>query len=131
MQLEIGTQVDERDTVLGRVGRGAMTAVYRVRHLQLGTEHALKVLHVPTYTVQGRLRLEGQIQARCATPTWSRSPTPSMLMAPWALVMDLVRGPSLEAIQGAGSRCLRRSASSAPAVGGGIIRGAAAAHTQG
>src|SRR5262245_4369522 len=39
----IGTMVD-RYEITARLGAGGMAAVYRARHKNLGTEHALKVL---------------------------------------------------------------------------------------
>lgn len=40
-----GATVDGRYVVEGPLGRGGMATVWRVRHEQLGSVHALKVLH--------------------------------------------------------------------------------------
>jgi hypothetical protein len=93
--LEIGETV-ERYKVEAMLGSGGLAAVYRVRHLHLGTVHALKVLLVATPLDRSRLLSEGQVQARLKHPNVvSVSDVLVVHRAP-ALVMELVEGPSLE-----------------------------------
>ena len=51
MHIQSGTIVDERYEVVSVIGKGGMAVVYRVRHRQLGTPHALKVLSIPIASV--------------------------------------------------------------------------------
>ncbi|MBW2255596.1 MAG: protein kinase [Deltaproteobacteria bacterium] len=67
MQLAPGTAID-RYTVEAPIGRGGMAVVYRVRHNQLGSMHALKVLTLPTDTIRARLLQEGRIQSQFNHP---------------------------------------------------------------
>ena len=52
-----GSLVDGRYGVEALLGRGGMAAVYRVRHAQLDTLHALKVLTLGARSVKRRLNL--------------------------------------------------------------------------
>ena len=52
------------------LGEGGIAHVYKVRHRQLGTVHALKLLTVRVHVAQ-RLVREGRIQQTSATPPWS------------------------------------------------------------
>ena len=61
--LEPGRVID-RWLVLDVLGQGGMAVVYRVRHEQLGSLHALKVVAVPSRSVMLRLQSEGRAQAR-------------------------------------------------------------------
>src|SRR5687767_279485 len=56
-QLEPGTTVD-RYLVESVLGEGGMAVVYRVRHVQLGSAHALKVLKLPSQAIRERLLTE-------------------------------------------------------------------------
>src|SRR6187549_2901519 len=67
MQLETGSAI-ERYTVEGPLGRGGMAIVYRVRHVQLGSMHALKVLTVASPSIRDRLLQEGRVQASLRHP---------------------------------------------------------------
>ena len=60
--LEIGRQI-ERYEVEEALGEGGMAFVFKVRHLKLGTLHALKVLKVGGPAIQERLVREGKVQA--------------------------------------------------------------------
>ncbi|MFT4626303.1 MAG: serine/threonine protein kinase [Myxococcota bacterium] len=66
--LTAGDVVAERFEVLDLLGEGGMARVYRVRHLTLGGEHALKLLTFQHPRLQQRLLREGQIQAQLAHP---------------------------------------------------------------
>ena len=73
---DTGPQYDlyDGEVVAGRyaaeafLGRGGMASVYRVRHLQLGSLHALKILHLPTRSIRERLMREGRAQASANHP---------------------------------------------------------------
>jgi serine/threonine-protein kinase len=127
MELPSGTVVD-RYTVEGVLGRGGMATVYRVRHQQLGTSHALKVLALPKSNLGRRLLLEGQVQARLAHPNVVAVTDVIEVGGSPGLVMELVRGPSLEVV-------LRRLGGRlelpiVEALVPGILAGVAAAHAE-
>ena len=53
MDLAPGTRID-RYVIEQLIGRGGMAVVYRVRHAQLGSAHALKVLTLQSDAIQER-----------------------------------------------------------------------------
>ncbi|MEM6926046.1 MAG: serine/threonine protein kinase, partial [Myxococcota bacterium] len=65
--LTIG-QTIQRFRVEELVGQGGIAMVYRVCHLQLESDHALKVLLVSSVDVRERLLLEGKVQANLRHP---------------------------------------------------------------
>jgi WD40 repeat protein len=85
----------ERYTVLNKLGQGGGSAVYRVRHATLGTEHALKVLGTPHPEERARLLREGRIQASLSHP--NLLPVTDVLEqdGQLALLMEYVPGPTL------------------------------------
>ena len=85
----------ERYTVLNKLGQGGGSAVYRVRHTTLGTEHALKVLGTPNPEERARLLREGKIQASLSHE--SLLPVTDVLEqdGQLALLMEYVPGPTL------------------------------------
>lgn len=85
----------ERYSVLNKLGQGGGSAVYRVRHTSLGTEHALKVLGTPNPEERARLLREGQIQASLSHP--NLVPVTDVLEqdGQLALLMEYVPGPTL------------------------------------
>jgi serine/threonine-protein kinase len=96
--LTSGAQLDSRYEVVRLIGRGAMAAVYLVRHLGLHSEHALKVLN-PEFALDPDLRsrfvAEGRIQAKLSHPNIVH--VTEIVTNPVAgLVMDYVEGPSLD-----------------------------------
>ncbi|MEN0064547.1 MAG: serine/threonine-protein kinase, partial [Myxococcota bacterium] len=93
---QVGDVID-RYAVLGTLGSGGMATVYRVRHTRLGTEHAMKVLHLGSATIRQRLVQEGRVQATLKHPNLV---TVTDLVdleggAP-GVVMELVLGPALD-----------------------------------
>ena len=66
--LESGDQVDGRYVVDARIGVGGMAEVYRVKHVSLGSVHALKVLLLPHPGLRERFLREGRIQAQIRHP---------------------------------------------------------------
>jgi eukaryotic-like serine/threonine-protein kinase len=125
--LTAGTVVD-RYEVEGVLGMGGMATVYRVRHLALGSIHALKVLHIASRSIRDRMRQEGQLQARLAHPNIVAvtdvieldNETPG-------LIMELVDGPTLESLLDKGPLPLPL----ADELAMGIMAGVAEAHRQG
>lgn len=96
MELAPGRRV-ERYEVIERLGEGGMAVVYRVRHISLGTEHALKVLSHSGHSIRERLLQEGRLQATLRHP--NLLPVTDVLEVDGSpgLLLDYVRGPSLEA----------------------------------
>ena len=94
--LQIGDTVD-RYVVEGLIGSGGLAQVYRVRHRQLGTVHALKVMAVGGRKLAARLVQEGQIQSRLSHPGLVRVSDVVEHDGRAALLMELVEGESLEA----------------------------------
>lgn len=66
--LQPGQHIQDRFVVEELVGRGGLAEVYRVRHMQLGSVHALKLLSFRKRTLADRLLLEGRIQAQLRHP---------------------------------------------------------------
>ena len=96
MLLGTGDVVD-RYEVEGVLGEGGMAVVYAVRHAQLGTPHALKVLTVVTKQIRERLLQEGQVQARLRHRNVVAVTDVIDLEGSPGLIMERVDGPSLEA----------------------------------
>lgn len=88
----------ERYEVERLIGQGGMASVYEVKHLHLGTHHALKVLKSDRATVADALLREGRLQAQL-DPTLVIPVTDVLFLdgVP-ALVMPLVRGCSLREV---------------------------------
>jgi serine/threonine-protein kinase len=93
--LRIGETID-RYKIEALIGQGGMAAVYRVRHVQLDSEHALKVLFITAPQIYQRLIREGRVQANLrhahivsVTDVLNISGSP-------ALVMEYIDGPSLD-----------------------------------
>ncbi|TNE91657.1 MAG: serine/threonine protein kinase [Deltaproteobacteria bacterium] len=94
--LESGKIVGGRYQVEDLCGEGGMAAVYRVRHAQLDTLHALKVLTMSSKSVQRRLMQEGRVQAAINHPNiLSVTDVVDVDGAP-GLVMEFIRGPALD-----------------------------------
>jgi serine/threonine-protein kinase len=97
----IGTVVDGRYRVLAKVGHGGMGAVYRVEHLAMSKQAAMKVLH-PTLGGEAelitRIRREADAVSRLSHPNtvqvFDFGRTPKFVY----LVMELVRGEDLGTI---------------------------------
>jgi predicted ATPase len=127
MEITPGATLDGRYAVEAPVGQGGMASVWRVRHVHLGSHHALKVLHISTAEMRERLLEEGRIQARLSHPNIVPVTDVVTLSGGVALVMPLVSGPSLRAYLGRGPVPLAQ----ALALGAGIIDGVAHAHAAG
>jgi len=116
-----------RYTVEGLLGQGGMAAVYKVRHEQLNTLHALKMLTVPGRRIRQRLVQEGRVQAALRHPNIVSVIDIIEHENQPGLVMEYVDGPTLEELLDV--RELEWS--EIDALGRGIIRGVQAAHAQG
>jgi len=66
--LSPGDRVAERYEVEELIGQGGLAEVYRVRHIDLGGVHALKLLTWRRKSLAERLLLEGRIQAQLRHP---------------------------------------------------------------
>ena len=87
----------ERYTVESVIGQGGMAVVYRVRHNQLGSFHALKILTVPKPNIRERLLQEGRAQAVIRHPNVVSVTDVLEIAGAPALLMEYVEGPTLEA----------------------------------
>jgi serine/threonine-protein kinase len=89
-------EVVEKYRVEGVLGQGGMAVVYLVRHAQLGTTHALKVLTLSSPSIRERLLQEGRVQASLQHPNIvSVTDVIDVAGAP-GLVMEHVNGASLD-----------------------------------
>jgi serine/threonine protein kinase len=86
----------DRFTVEELLGRGGMASVYRVRHVALGSLHALKVLDLPHASIRDRLKLEGRLQAQLAHPHIVTVTDMIEVEGAPGLIMEYVPGPSLD-----------------------------------
>ncbi|MCA9495271.1 MAG: serine/threonine protein kinase, partial [Myxococcales bacterium] len=77
------------------LGRGGMASVYRVRHLELGSLHALKVVDTPNDQMRKRLVQEGRVQARLSHPNVVRVTDVVRVGGRPGLVLEYVAGPTL------------------------------------
>ncbi len=93
--LRIGETID-RYRIEALIGQGGMAAVYRARHVQLGSEHAIKVLFVTAPQVRERMFREGQVQARLRHPNIVQVTDVLLVQNAPALVMEYVDGPALD-----------------------------------
>lgn len=121
----VGDRID-RYELMSPIGRGGVGAVYRVRHVLLGSEHALKVLLIDAATRRARLMREGRLQANLRHP--NLVPVTDLVVQEGllALVMDLVRGPSVE-----GLRSQQLTVPEIDALAAGVLSGAAVMHQHG
>jgi len=93
--LETG-QVLDRYRVDSELGAGGVATVYKVIHTRLGSEHALKVVMVPTEAQKKRLLQEGRTQANIRHPNLVTVTDVLEIGDSPALVMEYVNGPSLD-----------------------------------
>ena len=122
----IGTTLD-RYYVEAELGAGGMATVYRVRHLALGSLHALKVLKVQSASIRQRLVQEGRVQATLRHPNIVAVTDVIDVDGAPGLVMEFIDGPSLEGWL----EHNRPSLAQADAIFRGILAGVARAHRQG
>ena len=126
MDLENGTIVD-RYRVVSAIGHGGMASVYHVQHTKLSSDHVLKVLSLPGRGIRDRLLLEGQVQARLKHRNVVEVTDVVEVQGSPGLVMELIRGPALDAVLAHGPLALERVEELVP----GILAGVQAAHDEG
>ncbi len=95
MALAPGTVVD-RYTVDSVLGQGGMAVVYKVKHNQLGSWHALKVLTISSDSIRQRLVQEGRVQASLAHPNIVAVTDILDVNGAPGLVMEYITGSSLD-----------------------------------
>jgi serine/threonine protein kinase len=125
-KLTPGTIVD-RYVVEGLLGKGGMAVVYRVRHKDLDSAHALKVLTIHSDGIRERLHQEGKAQARIRhTNIVSVTDLVDVWGAP-GLIMECVDGPDLSQVM----PLIEGKLELADALARGIISGLQEAHRLG
>jgi len=89
--------VIDRYTVEAFIGSGGMATVVKVRHRQLGTTHALKVLSVASGPVRDRLVQEGRLQATLQHENVVKvTDLVTLANGSPGLIMEFVEGPNLD-----------------------------------
>ena len=126
MELATGAVVD-RYTIEGLLGQGGMAVVYRARHNQLGTLHAVKVLQISTPSIRERLLLEGRVQAALRHVNIVAVTDVIDVGGNPGLVMELIQGLSLEQLLNKTPLTLEQ----ADELARGIIAGVGEAHRLG
>ncbi len=117
----------ERYEILGELGSGGTARVYRARHVELGTFHAIKLLQLSVPGLHERLLSEGRIQATLKHPNVVAVTDVVRHGEAPALVMELIDGPSLDGL-------IARYQPSLPqvdAIAAGLLAGLRAAHAAG
>ncbi|MBT3222393.1 MAG: serine/threonine protein kinase, partial [Proteobacteria bacterium] len=95
MDIEPGAVIDGRYRIEAPIGSGGMASVFRVRHLELDTLLALKVLQITTTSIRARLIQEGRVQAALRHPNIVAVTDTVSFPGGTGLVMEYIRGPSL------------------------------------
>jgi len=126
MALQPGTIID-RYIVEAALGRGGMAEVYAVRHRQLGSLHALKILTTPSSDVRERLLQEGRVQAQLRHPNIVSVTDVVDISGSPGLVMEYISGPTLGGLISA----LQFPLPQVDRLARGILSGVAAAHDHG
>jgi serine/threonine protein kinase len=126
MELNAGEIVD-RYTIEGPIGRGGMAIVYKARHNQLGTVHAIKVLTVGASSIKRRLLQEGRAQATLAHPNIVNVTDVIDVGGSPGLVMELIDGPSMDDFL----QQVKLTFDQADELAQGVIAGVAEAHRHG
>jgi tRNA A-37 threonylcarbamoyl transferase component Bud32 len=119
-------RVIERHVVEAAVGEGGMAVVYRVRHAQLGTAAALKLLTITHSAVRERFLQEGRVQATLRHANIVAVTDLLEVDGHPALMMEFVDGPTLH-----DWLAEKRPLAVGEAVFRGIVAGVAKAHELG
>jgi serine/threonine-protein kinase len=127
MDLTTGTVISDRYTIEGVLGEGGMAVVYKARHAQLGTLHALKVLSFTSRSVRERLLMEGRVQASLRHPNIVAVTDVVDINGQPGLVMELIEGPSLDDLLKQQKLTLEQ----VDVIGRGVLAGVAHAHGRG
>ncbi|MDP6944898.1 MAG: serine/threonine-protein kinase, partial [Myxococcota bacterium] len=126
MPLRPGTAV-ERYVIEGVLGEGAMAVVYRARHRDLGSLHAIKQLTNRDAEICERLVQEGRLQSTLRHPNVLSVTDLVQIEDLPALVMEYVAGPSLKELLEQATLNLAQ----VDALVRGLLRGVTAAHGHG
>ena len=126
VDLKPGTVV-ERYIIEGILGEGGMSVVFRARHRDLGSQHAIKQLMVGGRRIEERLLSEGRAQSDLRHPNVVRVTDLVSIDGAPALVMEYVHGPSLASLL----RRFRPNLKECDALARDILSGVAAAHAYG
>ena len=94
VELRPGTIVD-RYTIESILGEGGMGTVYKARHNELGSPHAIKVLRMRGEQVRARLVQEGRLQSGLQHPAVVRVTDLITVEGNPALVLEYVEGETL------------------------------------
>jgi serine/threonine-protein kinase len=125
-ELAPGTRI-ERYVIEAEIGAGGIARVYRARHASLGSLHAIKVLQTGSRDVAERLLAEGRVQATLR----SRHIVPVTdvidVDGSPGLVMELIDGPSLDAVLRSGKLAIEN----VDRIARGLFAGVGAAHRAG
>ncbi len=125
MDLAPGVHID-RFVVEAKLRSSALATVYRVRHLDHGSLHALKVLYLDRPTLQDRILAEGRAQASLRHPNVVAFTDVLDVGGNPGLLTEFVRGPSLERVLSRVRLDLEVVEQLVP----GILAGVAAAHAR-
>jgi serine/threonine-protein kinase len=127
MDFSVGDVIGDRYQVEGHLGEGGMAVVYQVRHVQLGTPHALKVLTLTSRSVRDRMLQEGRFQARLRHPNIVAVTDVVAVHESPALVMELIDGPPLDELL----RMQKLTLDQADGIARGLLAAVAHAHERG
>ena len=116
-----------RYTVQSLLGTGGMAEVYRVRHAQLGTDLALKVLSSDSPRQRERLMREGRAQASLRHSRIVSVVDVVVVGDRPGLIMEYIDGPSLDRVV----ETMPLSIEQVDDLARQILSGVAAAHEQG
>ena len=94
--LKPGEIIDERYIVEARLGQGGLAEVFRVRHRELNSVHALKLLVWRRQSLIERILLEGRIQAQIRHPNVVAVTDVIRHDGRCGLLMEYIDGPTLE-----------------------------------
>ena len=92
----VAGDIIEKYEIEDLAGTGGTASVYRVRHRQLGTLHALKVLAVTSEEIRDRLILEGRLQASLHHLNVVAVTDVIDVNGDPGLILEYIEGPTLE-----------------------------------
>lgn len=95
--LAVGDTIADGKYILEKeLGEGGLAVVYKVRHAQLDTPFAVKILKVTLPSLQDRLIVEGQLQAQLQHPNVVKVTDVIKVDGFPALVMEFIDGIALD-----------------------------------
>ncbi|TVQ91902.1 MAG: serine/threonine protein kinase [Deltaproteobacteria bacterium] len=120
-------QIIDRYTVESVIGHGGTAVVYLVRHNQLNSQHALKVLSLTSGAIRQRLLREGRVQAALQHTNIVSVTDVLDIDGNPGLLMEYIDGPSLDQAM----RRYKISLLDALTLYRGVVSGVRAAHREG